>query len=83
MSAVGGGGGISSIEVDSSREGGGRSKSPNTSWSEVPEEGRGNTPCSEVLDEGLGNTSWSEVLDEIRGNTSWSEMLDEDLGAVL
>lgn len=80
---MGGGGGISSIEVESSREGGGRSKSPNTSWSEVLDEGRGATPWSDILDEGLGNASCSDALDEIRGNTSWSEMLDEVRGSTL
>ena len=63
--------------MERSREGGGRSKSLNTSWSEVLDAGRGIPPCSEILEEGRGNTSWSEAVDEIRGNTSWSETLDE------
>lgn len=81
---MGGGGGISSREVERSREGGGRSKSPNTSWSDVLDEGRGNTPCSELFDaEDGGKSSWSEVLVEIRGNTSWSEILDDVRGRSL
>lgn len=42
ISPVGGGGGISCREVDSSRDGGRSSKSPKTSWS--VDAGRGKTP---------------------------------------
>lgn len=68
------------MEVERSREGGGRSESPKNSWSDALEAGRGIPAWSETFTGDRGNTSWSEALDEVRRNTLLSELTDEVRG---